>query len=79
MIGKSCSGQLESELENFHLPRFVGLRRCGSAPTLRAKRPSHPWPLPVLPGPRAAERAAASDGRRRRQPAVHLAGSAEAA
>eukprot|EP00966_Prymnesium_polylepis_P178333 4129724-Prymnesium_polylepis.2 len=41
------------------------------------RRGSHGRAAATLPGP-AAERAAASNGRRRRQPAAHLTGSAQA-
>eukprot|EP00966_Prymnesium_polylepis_P220896 5109162-Prymnesium_polylepis.1 len=65
-----------SDEESHELEAFVGLRRRVLAPTSwTAGGEAVVGAAATLPGP-AAERAAASDGRTRRQPAAHLAGSA---
>eukprot|EP00966_Prymnesium_polylepis_P028977 671884-Prymnesium_polylepis.1 len=62
-----------SDLETFIVLRRRVLLQCAG----RAARQLWGRCHSTLPGP-AAERAAASDGRKRRQPAAHLAGSAQA-
>eukprot|EP00966_Prymnesium_polylepis_P140802 3251595-Prymnesium_polylepis.1 len=65
-----------SDEESHDLEVFVGFRRRVLAPTSWTTA-AIMGAAATLPGP-AAERAATSDGPRRRQPAAHLAGSAQA-
>eukprot|EP00966_Prymnesium_polylepis_P243527 5631283-Prymnesium_polylepis.2 len=66
-----------SNEESADLEAFVGLRRRVLSNALDGGWRASLGAAATLPGP-AAERAAASDGWRRRQPAAHLAGSAQA-